>query len=95
MSYTSERKARILAQLTKVQAALDALYDLRLEMSAQGVKSYEFESGEGRQKTTRRSLVDVNDQISRLEATERSLLNEKYNCGIVSVRVRRKYGSNI
>ena len=92
MSYTSERKARILAQLTQVQAALDNLYSIQTEMAATGAKSYEFESGEGRQKTVRRSFKEIDDSIQVLEAKESHLLNAKWGTGVISVRVRRKNG---
>lgn len=90
MSYISERKARLQAQLTSVQAALDNLYGIRTEMAATGAKSYKFDSGEGSQQTTRRSLQEIIDAIRELEATEAHLVNEIWGIGIIAVKVRRK-----
>lgn len=90
MGYISERKVRLQAQLASVQAALDNLYTVRTEMAATGAKSYAFDSGEGSQKTTRRSLQEIIDAIRELEATERHLVNELYGMGLISVKLRRK-----
>lgn len=90
MSYTSIKKARIERQLAQVTALLEALNETYLSLSAQSVQSYEFDSGEGSQRVTRRQLLEIQNQIDRLEAKERSLLNELYNMGNVSIRVRRK-----
>jgi hypothetical protein len=59
-------------------------------MSASGVQSYAFDSGEGSQRTTRRSLKDIQDSLDRLYARENHLINALYNMGIVSIKLRRK-----
>jgi len=90
MGYIDARKSRLRAQLAKVQAALASLYDQLAEQSASSVQSYQFDSGDGSQRTTRRKLSEIQDQIERLEATEEHLINELYNMGLISVQVRRK-----
>lgn len=90
MGYVSTRKTRLQNQLTRVQARLENLYEIILEMSETGVSSYAFDSGEGSQRTTRRSLTEIQDMIDRLEAQERHLINELNRMGIVSIRLRRK-----
>lgn len=90
MGYVDLRTARLRNRLVRVQAALSALYSVLDEMSASGVASYEFDSGEGKQRTTRRSLKEIQDQIERLEATEEHIINEMYNMGLVSIQLRRK-----
>lgn len=90
MSYISTRKLRIQTRLTHIQARLAVLNDAMDEMSATGVSSYEFDSGEGRQRTTRRSLKEISDEILRLEAEEDHYSNELYNMGILSVKLRRR-----
>jgi len=90
MGYIDARKSRLRAQLAKVQAALASLYDQLTEQSASSVQSYQFDSGDGSQRTTRRKLSEIQDQIERLEATEEHLINELYNMGLISVHVRRK-----
>ena len=89
MTYISERRIRLQRQLTRVQAALTALYAMQTEQAGLSAESYSFDSGEGSQRTTRRSLKDILEDIARLEATEDHLYNELSNMGIVSVRFRR------
>ena len=90
MGYIETRKSRLRAQLAKVQTALASLYDQLTEQSASSVQSYQFDSGDGSQRTTRRKLSEIQDQIERLEATEEHLINELYNMGLTSIQVRRK-----
>lgn len=93
MSYVTSRRARLRLQLSRVQAALATLYANLSELSTSSVQSYDFESGDGRQRATRRSLKDIQDQIERLEATEEHLINELSNMGLISVALRRKPGA--
>jgi hypothetical protein len=90
MGYMTTRKSRIQAQLTAVQAALTKLYDTQLNFSEYENQSYAFDSGEGSQRTTRMDPLKIQEQIDRLEAKERHLINELYNMGIVSIKLRRK-----
>jgi len=59
-------------------------------MSTTGAQSYSFNSGEGEQRTTRRSLSEISEEIQQLEASEDHYLNKLYGVGIVSLRVRRR-----
>jgi len=90
MGYITSRKARLQAQLARVQAALSALYDTQLELASSTAQSYAFDSGEGSQRTTRRDSSKIQDGIDRLEAKESHIVNELYNMGLVSIRLRRK-----
>lgn len=90
MTYASIRNARLLRKLAHIQAALDALYSQYESLAATQNESYEFDSGDGKQKTKRRSMTDVLNDIQRLEAEEASVINDLYNMGLVSVKVRRK-----
>ena len=90
MGYIETRKIRLQAQLVKVQAALTSLYNQLAEQSASSVQSYQFDSGDGSQRTTRRKLSEIQDQIERLEATEDWLTRELYNMGLIVTQVRRK-----
>ena len=90
MGYIETRKSHLKEQLLKVQTALASLYDQLAEQSASSVQSYQFDSGDGSQRTTRRKLSEIQDQIERLEATEEHLINELYNMGLTSIQVRRK-----
>lgn len=95
MGYITARKARLQAQLTSVQTQIENLTDIMTEMSATGAQSYAFDSGEGSQRTTRRTLKDIMDSLDRLRATESHLINELYNMGIVSVKLRRRPSNTI
>jgi hypothetical protein len=86
----STRKARLQAQLEKVQAALEKLYDVQLNFAGYENQSYAFDNGDGSQRTTRFNLNDILNQIAQLEAKEEHLFNELYNMGIVSMKLRRK-----
>lgn len=90
MGYIETRKSRLQAQLVKVQAALTSLYDQLTEQSASSVQSYQFDSGDGSQRTTRRKLSEIQDQIERLEATEDWLTRELGGLGLVVTQLRRK-----
>jgi len=89
MTYQSDRKIRLETRLTQTQTTLALLYTAMDEMAASGVKSYAFDSGEGSQKTTRRSLSEILESIQQLTATESHIINELSRMGLVSVRLRR------
>ena len=91
MGYISARKLRLQSQLTRIQSALSVLYGTYAELAAATAQSYAFDSGEGSQKTTRRDLSKILDDIERLEATEAHIINELYGMGLVAIRLRRKH----
>jgi 6-phosphogluconolactonase (cycloisomerase 2 family) len=90
MGYSDIKKALMTTQLTQVQAALTSAYTALTEGAASGVESYAFDSGEGSQRTTRRSLKEMQDIIDVLEAKQDHLINELYNMGLIAVALRRK-----
>jgi hypothetical protein len=90
MGYISNRKARLQRQIVAVQAQIESLETILTEMSATGTQSYAFDSGEGSHRTTRRSLEDIQNSLDRLYARESHLINELYNMGVVSMKLRRK-----
>lgn len=89
MGYIYLRRTRIARRLAATQAQIENLETIITKMTTQGLSSYEFDSGEGRHRSTRRSLKEVQDMIDRLYATESHLINELYGIGVLSVRVRR------
>lgn len=95
MGYITNRKARIQNRLTTIQTQIDTLESVLTEMATSGAQSYAFDSGEGSQRTTRRSLEEIQNSLDRLYATENHLINELYNMGIVSIKVRRKSPTGI
>ena len=90
MGFVLNRRARLFAQLAKVQALLASLYASMTTASGTDIESYSFDSGEGSQRVTRRKLQSILDEIERLEATEEHLINEIYGVGVVAIQQRRK-----
>lgn len=90
MGYIDARRQRLARRLAAVQAQIEKLETAMLEMAATGVSSYEFDSGEGKQRTTRRSLDEIKKTLDGLYATEDHYVNELSCMGIVSLRLRRR-----
>ena len=90
MGYIDARRQRLARRLAAVQAQIEKLETVMLKMAATGVSSYEFDSGEGKQRTTRRSLDEIKKTLDGLYATEDHYVNELSCMGIVSLRLRRR-----
>lgn len=90
MGYIDIRKAIIKSQLARIDAALTALYTQLGEQAVSSVQSYQFDSGDGSQRTTRRKLSEIQDQIEKLEASYEHYLNELYSMGVIVTQLRRK-----
>lgn len=90
MGFVDGRKSRLIRQLRAVQAQLGALYESMTSAASSDISSYGFDSGEGSQRTTRRSYQEILDAIARLERTEEHLINELYGCGLLHIKLRRK-----
>lgn len=90
MAYITIRKQRIQNQLTRIDAQLTILYNTLSSINATENESYSFDSGEGSQRTTRRKIEDVQNQIERLESEYDHYLNELYGMGLVNIQLRRK-----
>lgn len=78
------------ARLTRIQDSLERLYDIRDEMASTGAQSYAFDSGEGSQRTTRRTYKEIQDMIESLESQEIQIDNQLNGIANVSLRLRRK-----
>lgn len=90
MGYIYLRRTRIARRLAATQAQIEKLETIMLEMASTGVSSYEFDSGEGKQRTTRRGIDEIKNMLDGLYATEDHYVNELYSMGIVSMRLRRR-----
>ena len=90
MGYIDARRQRLARRLAAVQAQIEQLETVMLEMASTGVSSYEFDSGEGKQRTTRRSLDEIKKTLDGLYANEDHYVNELSGMGIVSIRLRRR-----
>ena len=90
MAFINMRIHRLHYQLHRTYQALDKLYNTYDELAASMVGSYDFNSGEGEQRTVRIKLKEVMDQIYILEMKAEHLVDEINSTGLVSIRVRRK-----
>ena len=90
MGYIDARRQRLARRLAAVQAQIKQLETVMLKMAATGASSYEFDSGEGKQRTTRRSLDEIKKTLDGLYAAEDHYINELSCMGIVSLRLRRR-----
>jgi len=94
-TYQRNRRARLLAKKTAIEAALDALdvaYLAAVENAE--VESYKFDSGEGSQQTKRRNLSEIRKESDALEADLSHVINELAGVGILNVQLRRKRETN-
>lgn len=90
---SAAQRAAIEAKMLIKQAQLDALNEEYLNaISSSKIKSYTFDSGEGRQSTTHRSLKEISDEITRLEAEISRLTRQLAGSGIVMLTLRRRRG---
>jgi len=82
--------SRYVAELAKYNARLLTLDNMLDRLSASGLKSYEFRSGDGQQKGERWSLKEVNDAITYTEGRIRFLEQRVYGRGLMVGRLRRR-----
>ena len=76
-------------------AQLDELYNTILPALTSGkIKSYEFDSGEGKQKTSYASVTDLQKLIQLLESNLDRIYNKLACTGVVNLNLRRYPGIN-
>ena len=88
---SSSRRAKLLERLEKKYEQLakaDAAYDLLLEKG--DIKSYTFDSGDGRQSATRRDLEELRKTIENLEKQISALERKLNGTGIVAFNLTRR-----
>jgi vacuolar-type H+-ATPase subunit I/STV1 len=76
--------ARVQSQITSASEALDSALE-----NAE-VEEYSFNSGEGQQRTKRRSIKELQQTLESLEAQEARLLRKLYGTSLVNMNLRRK-----
>lgn len=91
---TSAQRTKIQAEITKKEAQLDLLNDSYLSaIQNSEVEEYSFSSGEGQQRTKRRRLKELRDEIEWLESAISLLYRKLYGKSLVNLNLRRKnYG---
>ena len=85
------RRTQLLArynQITQQLVALNAAYDAAVQNSE--VKEYRFDSGEGSQRTERRSPQELWDLIEEMEAAQDRIYRKLYGQALVNMNLRRK-----
>lgn len=75
---------RIRNQITLIETSLDSAYE------NSEIEEYSFNSGEGQQRTKRRSIKELSQELDRLEARKMRLLNKLYGRAIINLNMRRK-----
>ena len=93
MSYlNSGERTRILALISTKETQLTAANTMLTEALATDVQSYSFDSGEGKQSTTRRKISEIQQTIRSLEAELDRLYRRINGTGIVTMNLRRVRG---
>ena len=78
---------RVQAQIANLETAIEDAY------TNAEVEDYSFDSGEGKQRTKRRSIKELNQVLESLEKTEMRIMRKLYGQSLVNMNLRRKgYG---
>lgn len=85
---TAQERQEIQIKIDKKQTIVDNLYTAMENFD--GVEQYKFSSGEAMQQTKYRSLKDIQDQITTLEAQIERLKRKLHGTGLMNVNLRRK-----
>ncbi len=90
MSINSAQATNIKAQITTIDAQLDAANTTYTNILAEEIESYKFDSREGSQQAKRRKLEDLDTIIIRL-GIRRDHLIQKLNCsGVTNLKLSRR-----
>jgi uncharacterized coiled-coil DUF342 family protein len=86
---SSSRRATLIARIEKKEAQLASL-ETAYDALIHEIDEYKFNSGEGNQQVKYKSLKQISDEITRLEAEIDSLWRKLNGRGIVNMNLRRK-----
>lgn len=75
---------RVQSQISKIETVIESA----LENGE--VEDYSFDSGEGKQRTKRRSLKELTEVLKDLESQESRILRKLYGRSLVNMNLRRK-----
>jgi hypothetical protein len=88
---TSTERARIVTAITTKETQLAAVNAAYLEsLTNAEIQTFTFDSGEGKQSTTRRKPGELADAINRLESEINRLRRRLTGGGIVNMNLRRR-----
>ena len=92
MSYLDPALQSVIrSRIVRKQAQLDSAYDALDEaLKNAEIQSYQFDSGEGKQATTRRKPEELQKMISMLESDIARLYNRLSGKGVVNMSLRRR-----
>lgn len=79
-----EQLTRINSQITALETALDSAYE------NSEVEEYSFNSNEGSQRTKRRSIKELSQELEKLDSRKMRILNKLYGHAIINLNLRRK-----
>lgn len=84
-------RTKYLADLAIIQDQISKLQTVLSSAIQNGeVEEYVFNSGEGSQKTVRRSLKELNNLLIDLKAQEDRIYRKLYGRSVINVNLRRK-----
>jgi hypothetical protein len=79
-----EQLERVEAQIALLETAIDSAYE------NSEVEEYSFNSAEGSQRTKRRSIKEISQELEKLESRKMRILNKLYGRAILNLNLRRK-----
>lgn len=88
---TNSERIRLTARLKKIESVISNLEDAMLNFN--NVQGYTFDSGEGKQATTYRSVAEIEKSLSRLEASADLIRRKLDGRSNPAMNLRRKSGN--
>lgn len=89
--FTAAKRARIIAEIETKESQLDELNTAYLAaIKNSEVEEYAFNSGEGSQRTKRRSIKEIRQEIEYLESSIDRLYRRLNGTTLINMSLRRK-----
>lgn len=86
----TETRTRLLAQLARLEAQIEAASDTMDSLAAQEIESYRLDTGEGSQQAKRWDATRLDSLIARLERRAEHIRQRLAGMGVTTLNVRRK-----
>jgi hypothetical protein len=82
-------RERLEAKLAKKESLLDIAYTTYEELLSSANESYRFDSGQGSQRTNKRKISELKDQIDSLESEIDGIIRRLCGRGLTKIVLRR------
>jgi len=92
---SSDTRTALIAKKADLESSLEAAYETLDKLIAGTADKYRFDSGEGSQSVTKRSMDDQLKVIDWLESRIDAIDRRLRGLGVVRMNVRRKFGRAI